>query len=420
MVKSGIETSNNTSTITTDEDKPLMLIFPYDVAAHYLRCIKLARYLSNHFRIKFLYSKRYHSFLQSHGYDTFNCRSLDADRVQKEVERFSFNWIDDPETELIYLDQVRAITEEKADAVLSDFSPTLKMAAESTGVTHFALKNGYMTKYYALVRKMPTRHRLYRMLKWLPNFILDPLTSFGEQQYFRHLHRPFAKIRKKYRLSRKASYPDELEGDVNLICDLPQLFPQKDLPTNYRFISPLFYDMSSTSIDLKDLIDRSKKTLFVSMGSTGNWSKAVFLNSDLYKKYNIVTAGDTARVVKGENVLSYAFINMHDVLPYADLAICHGGNGTIYQALSYGLPIVCRTTQFEQAWNVAALERLKLGRSLDGKNEKEIFQIIEEMVSRKDKEALTDIQVKVNNARRQLESMIADIVKSHLPNASQV
>ncbi len=48
----------------------------------------------------------------------------------------------------------------------------------------------------------------------------------------------------------------------------------------------------------------------------------------------------------------------------ADLVVCHGGNGTIYQALSHGRPVIGIPTIPDQAYNMRMVERLKLGTSI--------------------------------------------------------
>ena len=58
-------------------------------------------------------------------------------------------------------------------------------------------------------------------------------------------------------------------------------------------------------------------------------------------------------------------MNNMAVLPRCNLMICHGGNGTIYQALFFGLPVLAHTSIFEQEWNVQQLEALGLGASIN-------------------------------------------------------
>ncbi|WP_423246048.1 glycosyltransferase, partial [Lactobacillus delbrueckii] len=44
--------------------------------------------------------------------------------------------------------------------------------------------------------------------------------------------------------------------------------------------------------------------------------------------------------------------------------ICHGGNGSLYQALQAGIPILCHPSNFEQEWNLQGLEKSGCGERL--------------------------------------------------------
>jgi UDP:flavonoid glycosyltransferase YjiC (YdhE family) len=47
-----------------------------------------------------------------------------------------------------------------------------------------------------------------------------------------------------------------------------------------------------------------------------------------------------------------------------DLVICHGGNGTIYQALQHGKPVIGIPTLADQKFNMRRVEALGLGKTL--------------------------------------------------------
>ncbi len=402
--------------INVNKRKPLLLIFPFNVLAHYLRCLKLANELRSHFEIKFLFSEKYASFINSESYSTFRCASFNADKVQQGARNFDFAWLNEYDIDQVYLDQVQNINELKPDAVLADAAPTLKMAAEKTGTTYFALLNGYMTSYYAYVRKMPQSHPLYKYLKSLPVPLVEQLIKKGEQLAFEKIHQPFKKIRKRYKLSVKQSYQQEAEGDLNLICDLPELYPQKDLPSNYHFIPPLVFDAKNNSADIVHQLDKNKKTLFVSMGSTGDWNNVSFLNDPFFNKYNIITAGDTLNTIDTPNVVAASFVNIHDVFPYTDLVLCHGGNGTIYQALSHGLPVLCKTSHFEQEWNVQAIEKLKMGKGLDDvKNIQQYKAIFDEWMQKKNSDELRYIQEQLNSTGNNFQPVIDEMLARIFP-----
>jgi UDP:flavonoid glycosyltransferase YjiC (YdhE family) len=222
------------------------------------------------------------------------------------------------------------------------------------------------------------------LLKKVPASIAIMLTKLGEASAFRQLHKPFKALRRQYNLQQRKVYLDELEGDITLICDLEELFPQKNLPSEYRVIAPLYYESKLSATGIRDKIDSNKKTILASMGSTGDWQNVSFLNSAFYKRYNIVATGDHSRVLHSEHIIHVPFININDLYPFVDLVICHGGNGTIYQALLYQIPLLCRSSHCEQEWNIQALEEKQAGKSLDDiTNPDEYNTIVEEWIEKK-------------------------------------
>lgn len=60
----------------------------------------------------------------------------------------------------------------------------------------------------------------------------------------------------------------------------------------------------------------------------------------------------------------FDFLPVEDALPRADLVVCHGGQGLIFEALRQHIPIFVLPMQPEQAQNGRCLERLGCGRRL--------------------------------------------------------
>jgi UDP:flavonoid glycosyltransferase YjiC (YdhE family) len=390
--------------------KPLLLVFPYNVMAHYLRCLQLCKYLKPWFEIRFIYSKQFDSFVAEAGFETFECASLHAEKVQQCMSSFNFSWLNERDLNVIYNDQVKAIVDLQPAAVLGDMSPTLQMAAEKTGAFYFSLMNGYMSKHYAYGRRMPSKHPLFKLVNFLPGSLLQYFIYLGENLFFEDMHRPFSSIRKRAGLSARHSYLQELEGDANLVCDLPDLFPQKNLPLNYFSIPPLFHIGTDEIPAMMKNLDAHKKTLYVSMGSTGNWHQVTFLNNDEYKKFNIVTAGDHEKLIYGLNVFSCEFVNSHKLFTLIDLVICHAGNGTVYQALSHGVPVLCKTSHVEQEYNVDGIERLGLGKSLDEIEPADYFAMIEAWVENKYSKKLLCLKKKISDSNSRFEIIIENLL----------
>lgn len=398
--------------------KPRLLIFSFEQLAHYLRCLTLAKQLASHFEVQVAHSPRYASFVEAAGFQTFSCEGLDIDAVLACVKKFDFSWLNLKNLEDVLNRQVAAIEKARPALVLGDTMPTLKMAAEKTGVPYVSLQNGYMTKHYAGVRTMSRRYPPYRYFRYLPKIVLDPITNWGERKTFYRIHRPFKILRRQYGVLKKFYYPDELEGDLNLICDLPELFPQRTLPGNYQFIPPLVYEPNAAPQGVLKKLNRSKRTLFVSMGSTGDWPQVSFLSELKFERYNIITAGDKQNVVRGPHVIALSFASARQVFPHVDLVLCHGGNGTIYQALLFGIPVLFKTAHFEQEWNAQAVQENGLGASLDHiKNTADYLKIIEAWVDKKGSEPLRRMQQKLETTNN-FEIAIVHM-KKLLPSATK-
>lgn len=339
-----------------------LLIFPFDLMSHYLRCLVLARHYPEA-DIVFAASSKYDAFVHEAGYKTFPVEQFDPVKVMACSEKFDFSWLNVADIERVFLSQAEAIRKLQPDRVIGDTSPTLKMAAEVTGVPYTALMNGYMSPYYVCVRALSRTHPGHVHLYKLPPAIRDTIIRFAEKVSFRLVHQPFRKLRRKYRLKKVTDYMREMQGDDNLLCDELWLFPQRNLPANYTCIGPLLYKADTNAADdaFLSALPAGKKRVVVCMGSTGNWEQLAFLSSEKYSDYVFITAGDAKRCISGHHVVARSFVSLDRVLPDSALLICHGGNGTIHYGLKYKIPMVCLTSHFEQEWNVQRLEALGLG-----------------------------------------------------------
>lgn len=364
--------------------KPVVLVFPFDLLSHYTRCIQLAQSIQDEFDISFNSSKKYDVLVKEAGFKTFTCDSFDAREVMDDSRKFKFDWLNYNNLKRVFLAQVKVIEDLKPTAVFADTAPTLKMAAEYTNTLHISLMNGYLTKYYAKTRTISKDHPAAQYQDRLPEGVFDRMTRIGEYVAFTVIERAFYKLRKEFKLGKKKYYLDELEGDINYICDDPDLFPQNNLPENYHIIGPLYYHSKKKEPEIQRTIENGIPTLLVNMGSSGDLHHFSFLNYPEFLGYNIIITGGQNDVIQGKNVIYKKFINNSAVLDHVDLVLCHGGNGTIYQSLAYGVPVVCATSIFEQEWNAHRVQELNYGVCLDKvKSTEEKLKIVQAWLGKK-------------------------------------
>ena len=369
-----------------------VLVFPMELAAHYLRCIEYCNKLPKKHEILFAYSEKYSEFIEEAGYETFDVENFDSEEVSKAAKDFDFNWMYQTNLERILNSQVDAITENKPDIVLGDTAFTLKMASEITETRFISLLNAYITKYYANTRPVSRKHPGYKYSKMLPSSIFNQIARGIEQLNMTQIHEPYRKIRKTLDLQTTDILLDELEGDYNLICDIPSIFPMKNPPNNFEYIGPLYYSKSNNEEEAIRFLDDHHPSILVSMGSSGEWDGVTKLSDPVFKDYRIIITGESLEL-QGYNVYSKPFLNHCAVLPHIDLVICHGGNGTIYQALAYGVPVICSPSNFEQEWNASQIQNKGLGIIIDEETSpSELKRDIDNWITKKGSSTFSEVK----------------------------
>ena len=377
--------------------QPAVLIFPFDLLSHYSRCIQLAKSIQDAYDIYFISSDNYNDLVQSAGFNIFNCESFNPQIVLEDSRKFKFSWLNYENIKRVFHSQVKLIKKYKPIAVIGDTAPTLKMAAEYTQTKHISLMNGYMSKYYALTRKISKDHMAAKYEKDLPKNLFAKMIKTGEQVAFHLIQRTFNRLRKENNLTKQKMYLDELEGDFNLICDDTELFPQKNLPKNYRILGPLYYQSDKREPEIEKILDNDHPAILVNVGSSGELKKFSFLKNEYFKDFKIIITGDNNTGLKAPGIVNRKFINNGAILDNIDLVLCHGGNGTIYQSLAHGVPLICATSIFEQEWNAQRVEDLNLGVSIDDiDDEQEKIEIVKEWISKKDTTKFKEIKNRID------------------------
>lgn len=343
--------------------KPDILFFPFGLLSHYTRSIEWARQLEPSARIAFKSSRRYDHLVRSAGFTTFDSKDFDAEYVNQCMRRFSFRWINESDLQSIYEDQVKVIEQLKPALVIGDMAPTLKMACEKTRTRFVSLINGYMSKYYALTRPVGETHPAYFIKKLIPADIFDRIAIRQEKKAFGKIHRPFRNLRKKYGLEPKESYLDELEGDETLICDHEHVFPLSGKPDSYRFVGPLLPTGERPSAGELSATG-GKKTILVTMGSSGDWTKLASLNEARFSKYHFNVLGDKDRILSARHFQHFDFVDFRSALAETDLAICHGGNGTLNYCYEMKVPFIALPSMVEQEWNALRFQEIMPGQVL--------------------------------------------------------
>jgi UDP:flavonoid glycosyltransferase YjiC (YdhE family) len=394
----------------------VILFFPFDLLSHNLRCLQLAEAIRHDYEVKIAASARYNSFFKEAGIGIFPCQGIDPSLVMKSSKNFDFSWMRFDVLEQSFLNQVTAIRKYNPEAVVGDASFTLRLAAAYTNTPYVSVINGYMSRFYARTRRLPLTHPAAKFSDKLPENVFNKIIDFAERVSFRMVNRPFIQLARKYKTDKRKIFLQELEGDLTLIVDHPELFPQKNLPDNFKLIGPLYYESDKEEASLISVLGNGRKNILVSMGSSGDWEKIRVFASEKFHDFNIIMTPSVEIQKNGwfnvQHIYCKDFINVRSIIHKIDILICHGGNGTVYQGLQGNVPVLCIPDIFEQEWNLQGLEAIGLGERLEN-NEDKIYKQIIHWIEKKDKNLYSDLskEISVKDTQERFREVMTDFLK---------
>jgi len=263
--------------------------------------------------------------------------------------------------------------------VIVENRPTAITSAEVMGIKTVSILNVHMSQY-----------------KEIPFYSLRNITRLGAKAPFRYVDRieniiegllidklvmrDIGKLRRSFGLKKKHGFANE-EGDITLFPDLPEFSPVSRLPPNVHYVGPLTWHNDLPAPESLQQIDEEKKCIYFTIGSSGLEELIENVRTFISEDIPIIIAAGELDHAKGfslpPNVFLEKFVNTDMVLPRCDLVVCHGGNGTIYQALSHGVPIVGIAMHEEQYYGLKRVNDLEIGIGFHAKKlRKKGFQLL--------------------------------------------
>lgn len=307
-------------------------------------------------------------YLQVAGWDNFETHELPYVSVERAIEaiRSQKLWTLYPEAELeLFIAAELALYQRvRPNLVLLDNRPTARTSAEIAGLKTAAVLNVHMSNY----RRIPFLS-YSQLTRGLPGTALaDHLENALERQIYNWLVMGgLNAIRRKKKLRPLYAYEHE-EGELaSLLADIPEFNPVGALPPRVRYIGPLTWRNSLAPPACLNKLDANKSAAYFALGSESLDELIAHLGELARQGIQIVVATgavDTVDVMVPEGVYLEKYVNTDALLPHCNLVVCHGGNGTLYQALSHGLPCVVVATHAEQHYGGKRIKQLGLGNTL--------------------------------------------------------
>jgi UDP:flavonoid glycosyltransferase YjiC (YdhE family) len=326
-------------------------------------------------------------FIQQEGFKVLPLYEPDPEMLYGNIRKGKLKFVTDTEVETMIEADLDLYKKIKPDVVITDGRFTAPISAHIAGLKHIAIVNVSSTEYRALP--------YIPMFEWIPIWLIKRNTKKWKTLYeinlniemlvFDNVMSIFKKLSKKYGLRKTITATNCLTGkDITLLSDIPEYFPTRNLPDDYHYIGPLTWKSNIPPPAWWPPKKDGKPLAYISMGTTG-------IINFFYKIYELIKTSEmTAIITTGEQVKGIdtidgkiyveSFLDGDLVMEECDLVVCHGGNGTIYQALQHGKPIIGIPTIPDQKFNMRRVEALGVGKMLSWKefydNPKSLMDLI--------------------------------------------
>lgn len=144
---------------------------------------------------------------------------------------------------------------------------------------------------------------------------------------------------------------------------------KKDLAAHY--VGPIFWEpFEKHAPSWLQSISRNGKTVYLTFGDTGYDAQKLIQLSRLLlqKEYRVIvstsTIADPKDFGKHPNLFVDRFLPGNSVCQRSDIVVCHGGYGTMMQAILAGIPVVAVPFNPDQFLHSMRFQELGLGRSV--------------------------------------------------------
>lgn len=310
-------------------------------------------------------------FISAHGYPVVPCHEPDPDILYTNIREGKLRFVDDREIDRMLDADLALYGETKPDLVLSDGRFTAPVSTQLARLRHAAIVNVSSTEYRAL----PYIPLFEAIPSWIAGKetalqgLLDQLNLRIEMFVFDNVMSIFKRLSRRHRLATTVTATNCLTGiDLTLLADIPEYFPTRNLPSSYHYIGPLTWKQRLEPPPWWPLPPDERPLIYVTMGTTGV--------EDFFARVQEFFGGSSFRIIistggqtrhftsNSDNIFITDYIDGDMVMEACDLVVCHGGNGTVYQALQHGKPIIGIPTIPDQKFNMRRVEAIGVGTTL--------------------------------------------------------
>ena len=309
----------------------------------------------------------YMKFPRKAGFPTLPIKTIEPDRVLECARKGRTNAYDRNLLKECVKEDLKLFDKIMPDLVLGDLRASLGISCRVSKVPLAITTNAAWTNYSSVkirsiehsgIGRLEKKILGRRLSAWLgiPDRVKKLITSIDGS--------PYRKLRKEMGLAPCRNICDAMEGDLNLLCDIPEYAPTHNLPPNFHYVGPILWEPDVEPPSWLDNLSPERPTLYFTMGSTGHprfFQKAIEIFGNTEYQCLVTTAGMADIKNAPENFFITDYAPGNKIMEKSNVVICHGGNGTLYQAMSRGVPIIGIPTLWDQELNLQRVVDLGIG-----------------------------------------------------------
>lgn len=340
-----------------------IIFFPNGwVLAHVSRMVEVAKVLRDRgheviFAGEHRHPRSYLHTSEKDGFETVQCMEFDWPYIWDRYLKYGYlfvPWDVLNHQKFAPLDgildaQVQLIQREEPDMVVCDGTFSITSAAYITETPAVGIMNAYFMHFYR-------PGSVYRLV--IDLWDKFHLTSIRNRIFKKYGCEP---VDAKALFSASRVISPGLADFDHYIKEFPQ----------WEAVGPIWGKLPSTRPDWMDTLDNGEPTVYISFGSTGDLDrflrKSYEALEDSPYRFVVTTGGQLPKDTEAmapDNFLFADYAPGDEIIKHCKALVFHGGNGTMYQALAAGVPMIALPHTEEQDINARLCDLHGFGKRL--------------------------------------------------------
>lgn len=337
----------------------ILLMSDGDALAHTTRILELALELRKDAKVAVGLAGKFESIPEHHGIMRFDIPALGAERVREVDLACKANYYTDQSLARSVEDELELYSRWRPDVVVSDFRASCNISTAISGVLHATVLNASWTHFGSLRTGVPACHPAVstpsrmagllgpgasslarRAIQWT----LAPLVPWLEGMELRSANVPFRLAQERHGLPPTSDlFETWASADLVIIADEPGFVGLHSNAPSHFFVAGAIPWKAGPFAPPPDT---SLPFVYLTAGSSGADKSSDILRDAIRRAGLNVIETQASPFVADHQMLDGSLM-----MRSAATFICHGGSGTIYQAIEanrYGLFV---PAQHDQEWN---------------------------------------------------------------------